>query len=371
MNILHITTHLNHGGIVRYLCSLAVALKEKGHTVSVASSGGDNEAFLRSRGIAHLSLPIRTKNQVDPRLIACNYIVQDYIRKNRIELMHAHTRVTQVLATYVSKRMHVPLVTTCHGFFRPRLHRRLFPCWGNRVIAISQAVKDHLKKDFKVSEDAICLIHSGVETSQLAPLSAEEKAALKEAVGLPKDCYVIGNTGRFSSVKGLEYLLRAIPQVLVRRRDVIFLLVGYGKEEVRLRGITEETGIKNKIVFHKPERTIGDYLDIMDIFVAPSIQEGLGLSILEAQTKHVPVIASNVGGIPDIIEHRTSGLLVAPKDPQALAEAIVRLLNEKALREYIVQNASRRVAEHFSFSRMVDETERLYKETIAGGCYSA
>ena len=127
MNILHITTHLNKGGIVSYLSALARAFKKRGHHIVVASSGGHNEAFLSREGIQHVHIPVNTKNELSLRLLYAKAILQRYLKEHPIDIIHAHTRVTQVLATSLAKKHSIPLVTTCHGFFRPRWHRRRFP----------------------------------------------------------------------------------------------------------------------------------------------------------------------------------------------------------------------------------------------------
>lgn len=367
MNILHITTHLDKGGIVSYVSSLAIAFQKRGHTVAVASCGGHNEALLTQQGIGVVSIPIRTKSQISPRLLFSYFRLKKYLKENPVDIIHAHTRVTQVLAAFLSKKNSIPFVTTCHGFFKPRWHRKLFPCWGDGVIAISSPVQQHLIADFGVDEKNISLIHSGVDIERLKAVASEEKAALKKEIGIGQYRYIVGSAGRFSTVKGLEYLIRAIPHVIKEEQSIRFLFVGYGKDESRLREIARRLSLENIVFFYRPKRDIACYLDAMDIFVAPSLQEGLGLSILEAQAKQIPVIASDVGGIPDIIDHRVTGLLVKPKDPSALAAAIVRLLREAQLREYLRQNAFHRVSQEFSLGQMVDKTEQLYQTLVEKG----
>lgn len=364
MKILHITTHLNRGGIASYLCSLAIGLKMRGHDVIVSSSGGECKTILLNNNVGHIDIPIRTKNEIGLSIFLSYFILKKFLLNNSVDIIHAHTRVTQVVASHLARKLKIPLITTCHGFFRPRWHRRRFPCWGNKTIAISNQVKRHLISDFKIDENDICLIHNGVDLGKFKVHTPEEINSLKEEMGIKKDSFVIGVTARFSTVKGLEYFIRALPQVLKARDNVIFLLVGYGKEESKLRQIAKDLSIDDKVIFFKPINATRGYLCAMDIFVMPSIQEGLGISILEAQAQKIPVIASNVGGIPDIIDDRVTGILVEPRDELAISKAIAELIQNKKLYSMIKDNAYDKIIRDFTLERMITKTEQAYMEQL-------
>ena len=136
MNILFLTTHFNTGGITSYILTLGEALVKSGHKVWVASSGGNCVPRLESAGIRHVRINIRTKSEVSFKLWLSYGPLDRLIRKEGINIIHAQTRVTQVLGFFLSRARGVAMITTCHGFFRPRWFRKLFPCWGVAVIAI-------------------------------------------------------------------------------------------------------------------------------------------------------------------------------------------------------------------------------------------
>ncbi|MFC1646552.1 glycosyltransferase family 4 protein [Candidatus Omnitrophota bacterium] len=364
MKILHITTHLNKGGIASYLSSLAIGLEKRGHDVLVSSSGGECKTIFLNNNLKHIDIPIRTKNEIGLSMFLSYFILKKFLLKNPVDIIHAHTRVTQALASHLAKKFKIPLITTCHGFFRPRWHRKRFPYWGNKTIAISNQVKRHLISDFKIDEKDIYLVHNGVDLEKFKDHTPEEINSLKEEMGIKEGSFVIGVTARFSTVKGLEYFIRALPQVLKARDNVIFLLVGYGKEEPKLRQITKDLNIDDKVIFFKPTKETYEYLCAMDIFVMPSIQEGLGISILEAQAQRIPVIASNVGGIPDIVEDRVTGILVESRDELAISKAIVELIQNKGLCSIIKENAYDRIVRDFTLERMITKTEKVYQEQL-------
>ncbi|MFC1708798.1 glycosyltransferase family 4 protein [Candidatus Omnitrophota bacterium] len=364
MRILYITTHLNRGGITSYLTSLAISLKHNGHDVVVASSGGDNQRTFSHNNIEYIKIPIRTKQEISIPVLLSYFTLKRFLLKNHIDVIHAHTRVTQVLAALLARKFNIPFIATCHGFFKPRWHRRTFPCWGDKTIAISSQVKEHLMREFKVEEKNIFLVHNGIDLDKLEDCRPEEAGNLKDEVGINRESLVVGTTARFSTVKGLEFLIKSLPEVLKVRDNVVLLLVGQGREEPELRKLAKGLGIENKVVFFKPTKVTSKYVCAMDIFVMPSIQEGLGISILEAQAQKVPVVASKVGGIPDIIEDRVTGILVEPKNESAIAKAILELSQNKELYSLIKENAHAQLVNKFSLKQMVTKTEKAYIRSI-------
>ena len=130
MNVLFLTTHFNTGGITSYILTLGDALVQAGHKVVVVSGGGDCESMLEKAGIRHVRANIRTKSEIHPKLLFSLSLINNLIAGEEIQIIHAQTRVTQVLAAWVSRMSGVKTVTTCHGFFKPRWFRKVFPCWG-------------------------------------------------------------------------------------------------------------------------------------------------------------------------------------------------------------------------------------------------
>lgn len=364
MRILFITTHLNKGGISSYIYSLAAAFKKKGHTIVVASSGGEIKDLFLENDIEYIHIPIRTKNEISFSVLFSYFILKRYLSKNKIDIIHAHARVTQVLASFLSKKFKVPVITTCHGFFKPRWHRKVFPCWGNKVIAISSQVMRHLINDFNVPKRDIALIHHGIDLGKIKKYSNDEINLFKRNIGIPENFIVVGTIARFSVVKGLEYLVKAAQLALKENDKIMFLFIGSGKEEPKLRQLTKDLGIQERVIFHSPVDNLSDYLCTMDIFVMPSVQEGLGLAILEAQARKVPVVASDVGGIPDIIEDSITGVLAQPRDESAISRSILKLIKDKSLYSMIKENAYNKITKEFSLERMITETEDVYREII-------
>lgn len=358
MNILLLTTHFNVGGISKYLVNLSRGLIQKGHNVVIASSPGDFISTLDKR-VSFFPLNIKTKSELSPKIFLAFPELIKLVRQRKIEIIHAQTRVSQVLAFYLSKVSGIPYLSTSHGFFKPRLGRRLFPCWGERVIAISQPVKEHLIRDFKTEPFKIVLIPNGVRIKD--DLSLPDFRVGRRKYGLKEEVDVIGFMGRLSPVKGIKYLIMAMSHVLKTKPNAQLIIVGEGKIKQELKNLTKELGIVNSVFFLGTIANTDEVFSLIDIFALPSLQEGLGLSLLEAMAMAKPVIGSEVGGILDVIQKEENGLLVSPGDARELSKAIIELLDNKEKAREMGKKARETVREKFSLERMVEDTEKVYE----------
>jgi len=365
MKILIITTHLDYGGIGVYTASLARSMQQRGHEISVASSGGALTGALEAAGIKHIEIDIRTKSEFNPRVVTAIEHLTEIFKKEKPNIMHAQTRVSQVIAGFTSRLTGVPYVSTCHGFFRPHIGRRMFGFWGSRAIAISEAVREHLVNDLKVKKNISRIIYNGVDAAHFAKrLKQDDVQAFKARVGL-KDGPVIGSIARLSPVKGHEFLIRAMKSVLDEEPNAQLLIVGDGPCQRELVNLTLELGIGHAVFIENsmPDTLIP--LSAMDIFVLPSVQEGLGLALMEAMAASKTVIGSNVGGVYSLIKDGKTGLLVEPKDPEALSAAITRLIKDTNLAKDMGKAARVLIEEKFSLEIMAKNVEEVYEEAIA------
>ena len=363
MNILYLTTHLNTGGITSYVFSLAKGLKERGHNVYVASSSGDCLGRFIQEGINYIPIPIKTKSEIDLKILFSLFKLLKYIKEKNIEIIHANTRVTQVLGCLIQKYSGRPHISTCHGFFKPKFFRRLFPCWGKRVIAISQQVSDHLRDDFKVGQGKIRIIHNGIDLNKFSAWDSKLKSAAKEKFGL-QGAKVIGIIARLSDVKGHIYLIEAMQKVLEKIPDARLLIIGEGKEERKLKDLAKHLGIANSVFFMASVADTPQVLSAMDVFVMPSLKEGLGLSLMEAMSCGIPVIGSSIGGIKTLIRNGENGLLVEPKDSNALSGAILELLQDDLKAKALGEEARIFIHKNFSQGTMLLKTEEVYRECL-------
>ena len=363
MNILLLSNHLNIGGVTIYLLSLAKGLKKKGHNVYIASSEGELLDKFIEAGAKFIHIPIKTKAEASPKVMISALKLLPIIKKEKIEIIHANSRVTQVLAAWLSRFSAVPFVYTCHGYFRHNFSRKLFPCWGKKIIAISQAVKDNLVKDFAVSAEKIELIHNGVDVDRFGSALSCQPSVIRNELGLG-DGPVIGIIGRLSDVKGHIYLIKAMQAVSKQFPQAQLLIVGEGKMEILLKKLVANLGLEKKVIFIPSCDDTAKILQVIDVFAMPSLKEGLGLSLIEAMAAGLAVVGTNIGGIVNLIKDQENGLLVPVQDAQALAQAIILLLKEPKKRKILGGHARSFIAKNFSLEEMVTQTERFYAKCL-------
>jgi len=366
MKILFLTTHLNIGGITSYIITLAKALKAKGHDVFIASGGGELLAELDKSGIPHIKLDIITKAELSPKVFRAIFEITSIVKRLNIDIIHSQTRVTQVAGFFASRLSKIKLVTTCHGFFRQNIGRRILPSWGEQVIAISEAVQRHLIDDFHVDKDKVSLIYNGIDVKKfIKDFSEEEKLILKDRYGIRKDCAVIGTIARFTPDKGHDILLYALRDILKEKSNVQLVFVGDGKEYSKVVDLAAQLNLSENVVFVRSQLDTVGILSIMDVFMfTPKRKEGLGLALLEALASGKAVVATNTGGIPNVIEDNVNGFLVPPANHRVLVEPVLKLLEDKDLYKKMSHAARQKVIEKFSIDGMVDKVEKVYHEVI-------
>jgi glycosyltransferase involved in cell wall biosynthesis len=363
MNIILLTSHLNTGGITSYCFTLAKGLLRKGHKVYIASDKGLWLSKFIEAGAEYIPIPIATKQEISLSVFKSLVQLKPLMQEKRIDIIHAQTRVTQVVASLLAGPKAPVFVSTCHGFFRPRFFRRVFPCWGKKVIAISESVKEHLLKDFKVAETDIRLVHNGIDLEAFHPPEAKVRASLQAKFSV-ENHPAIGIIARLSSVKGHIYLIEAMKYVVEQVPEVRLLIAGEGSMQDELVRLTQKLGLKQNISFIPNVLDTAELLFALDIFVMPSLQEGLGLSLMEAMAIGLAVVGSGVGGIKNLIQHGYSGLLVEPADPKALADSLIELLKSPAQARRLGENAREYIRKNFSQEKMVEKTEEVYRECL-------
>ena len=337
---------------------------KSGHEVSVLSSGGELEKDLAAKGFKILNYPIRCKSILHPKLYFALPKIIKVVQEEKFDLLHAHTRVTQVLAWFISRKTKIPALSTAHGFYKRGLGRRLFPAWGRLVIAISPLVAEELEKSHKVPKKNIRVVFNGIDMEAQAKLvKAEDALAIRESLGIPPDSFVIGCISRLVQDKGHEYLLRAAALLKKTKSNIFVLMVGDGREKERILKLIGTLGLKSEARLLPSEKRLHPFFSIMDVFVHPAtFKEGFGLTILEAMACKIPVVATDIWALNSIIRNRVNGYLVQPKDEKELANTLAEIMNQPVLAKEIALNGFEMASQSYSADRMAKETETVYKE---------
>ncbi len=366
LKILHLTTHLNTGGITTYISELGTEMTKRGYDITVLSAGGELEEELAAKNLDVLKFSIRTKSLLSPKLFMALPKIVRLVKQRRFDLIHAHTRVTQGLASAVSFLTRVPYISTAHGFYRRRFGRRIFPAWGRRVIAISPLVAEELEKTHKVPRPNIRIVFNGIDVEgHRKKIMGKNPAEVRRAMAIGQNTFVIGCISRLVRDKGHEYLIEAVARLKKKHADVFLVMVGGGREEKRLQRLILDQRLADKALLLPSERDITSILSILDVFVHPAtFREGFGLAMLEAMAAKVPVVASDIWAINSIIRHGVNGLLVKPKSASEIEKALASVIENPELAGAMAQSAYAMARDAYSIERMASELETVYSEVL-------
>lgn len=358
MIVLQVLPELKSGGVERGTVDLAKYLLQHRHGSIVVSAGGALVNDLTAAGVKHFTLPVHRKS---PLSIARSVkALSRIVREEKVDVIHARSRVPAIVAYFVSKRTHVPFVTTCHGFYKRHLLSYVMG-WGKIVIVASHIIGRRMRDDFGVAFEKLRLIPRGVDLGEFA-----QRAAAPD----PKqDPIVIGLVGRLTPIKGHPLFLKAMARVVRVFPNAKAQIIGDSpkpqyKEE--LQSLVRRLGLGRNVDFLGTRYDIADLLGKMSVLAVPSVgEEAFGRVAIEAGAVGVPVVAARIGGLVDVIEDGQTGLLVPPDDPLALADAIIRLISDRQLSERLTANFRKKVEAEYPLERMFSRTLDVYHEAVS------
>jgi glycosyltransferase involved in cell wall biosynthesis/protein-tyrosine-phosphatase len=282
-----------------------------------------------------------------------------FLRAHRIDILHTHRYKDTVLGTLAAKLAGVSkVVRTVHGLAEPmrgwdRLKFRTYNaldkaalwCFADRIIAVSEDLAQSLRES-GYRRSAVIPIHNGIDLCQVR--IAKDAGEVRRQLDIPPSALLIGTVGRLAPVKAQVDLLRAAQRILRAEPDARFLIAGEGPLRGDLLATAAQLGVDRACRFVGDRHDVLDLIGAMDIFVLPSLHEGIPMAVLEAMALGTPVVATAVGGVPEIVADRVSGLLVAPRDDRALADACVSLARNRSWAQALAAAGRRAVANRFS-----------------------
>lgn len=292
------------------------------------------------------------------------------IRREKPQIVHTHTSKAGFLGRWAAWLCRIPIIVhTPHGhvfwgYFGP-WQTRLFIAlerWTARIttklVTLTEREKaDHLR--FRIApEEKFAVIHSGVDLSRFRPEPAR-KAEIRSALQIPSEGIVIATVGRLAAVKGQDTLIRAIAECFRHGEKVFLLILGEGELRSDLETLSAELGIAESVRFLGWRSDVASVIDACDIFCLPSLNEGMGKAIVEAMAMGKPVIASDVGGIPDLVIPGENGILIPPGNSNALAKAILPLRDHPEMRVQMGEHG-REVALGYGVESMIHKIDSLY-----------
>jgi Glycosyltransferase len=367
LRVLHVRPRLGVGGATEYLIRLAESQAEAGYFVAIASGGG--EWSRRVAAFAHhydrtpltpyLGPGKRAPNLL--ALLAAGLKLAHIIRAGRIDIVNTHHRFAALAAKLASRLTNVPVVTTLQEV--PWKNRRLTRfALGVQAITMSAMMKRFVIETCGVPSDRVTVIPIGINIP--SSLSDERRRHLLEDLGLDGSAPIIASVGRLVARKGHIYLLRALPAVVRAHPTLQAVLVGDGEERASLEQAARDLGVARHVTFAGARSDAVDIMALADFTVLPSLEEEFGIVITESFACAKPVVATNVGGIPEHVRPMENGILVPPGDSRALAEQIILLLDNPELIQQLGQQGRRAVEQHYTRQRFFERTEAVYHAAL-------
>jgi glycosyltransferase involved in cell wall biosynthesis len=377
LKILYLITKSNWGGAQRYVYDLATALDKNKFDVTVALGGTGKLCDELSRAGVPL---IRLKNferdiSIVKDLRAAHELWQ-ILRAEKPDILHINSSKAGGLGALLGRLAHIPtIIFTAHGWAfnedRPPLIRLFIRILhittillAHRTIAVSNQIKEQISLPYL--DKKMIVIHNGRTLQSLADRSAARATIIAHAPTL-KDC-IDDRWGvtiaELHPVKRHEVLIHAVARVIQKHPTYRHVIIGSGEREAELKSLVSALGLEKHVYFTGPILEAAQLLRAFDIFVLSSRSEALAYVIIEACIARMPIVASNVGGIPEIIKNSQSGILCAEGDVEAFAQAMVQILDNTQLRNALADAAKER-ANSFSFESMLGSTERVYESTIS------
>ena len=358
MRILQVINNLQYGGIEKLAIELSAGLKAAGHDslICCLEEDGPLATEAATRGLQVVALGKR--NGMDLRLVPR---LAALIRQERIGVVHTHNMSPLLYGTLAACLVRVrALVNTRHG--REEKRRSPLIWWLNdAVVAISEDAKRRLLAYNRLDARGVRVIYNGIAPP---PANGHAVGELKQALGAAPHRRLIGTVGRLAPEKDHATLLRAFARLVRAGCDADLLIVGDGPLRPALQRLAGELGLDGRVVFCGFRQDARQLLRAFELFVLPSLTEGIALTLLEAMAAGIPVVVTEVGGSPEVVVDGVTGLLVPTQQPEALSVALGAVLSHPTLGRQLGEAGRARFEEYFSLARMVRAYEHLY-ETLS------
>jgi glycosyltransferase involved in cell wall biosynthesis len=383
--ILRVIARLNMGGPTLHVAYLTAGLRERGYdTTLVAGSlarGEDSMAFVADARDVEIVRIDELGREISPlRDFVATLRLARLIRKERPDILHTHTAkagtVGRVAALLAGRRGPPIVVHTFHGhvlrgYFGPLRSRffRLLERWlaarTTALIAVSPQVRDDLVALGVAPRERFVVIRLGIELRERVAAEQNGREESRRYLGIGPDRFAVGWIGRMTAVKRTDDVLVAFKRLRDEGVDAVLCMVGDGPDRPHLERRAHELGVVRDTLFLGYQEAVAPFYAAFDALVLPSSNEGTPVSAIEALAAGRPVVATRVGGVPDVVVEGEDGFLVEPGATDDLADRLAQLARDPQLRERMGEAGRQRVLRRYAVDRLVDDVDRLYRELLS------
>ena len=354
------------GGTEQQLLDFITDINRNRYDVIVCplvSGGGLFKEFER----ANISIVVvGRKHKYDPFIL---WRLIRIIKRERVDILHTFLYTANFWGRIAGQLAGVPIIIAGErgiDAWKKKFHffiDRILSSRTDLIITNAECIKDFYIHNAHINPDKFKVIRNGKKLDRfIVDVNKERK---KSELKIPSDCSVVCTIGRLHPLKGCQFLLQAAKIVLEYDKNVIFLIVGDGMMRNQLESLAEQLQIGDYVRFTGFRRDIGEILSITDVFAFPTLSEGLPNVLLEAMAMRKPIVATNIDGNREIIEDNVTGILVPPKNPEKLADGVLRLLRDRKLATILGKSGYCKLEKEFAFDVMVQKIQNTYEELIS------
>jgi len=372
--ILHMRSSAHFVGLERLLLQLVVPLRREGFDIElvVLYRRGDSMPSLHPLVVEARRRGVKAE-QLDggPKLPLRGVLyVANKLRKEGFALLHTHDYKTDLLGLLAARLARIPCVATVHGYVfvsrRLRIYRMLDLLvlrFFSRVITVSEELRQQLLTA-SLRRERVITVHNAINPLAFISQGIQSISRLRRQLGIREDQPLIAVVGRLIPGKGHRYFLAAAKQVLQARPEARFLVVGEGPLRGKLEAMNVTLGIQHAVSFLGFRQDVAAFMQASDLIVLPSLEEGLPVVLLEALALARPVVATAVGGVPEVVKHEETGLLVPPRDADELARAMLYLLDRPNEGAKMGRKGQEVVARDFTVEAMAEKIATVYRQIL-------
>jgi glycosyltransferase involved in cell wall biosynthesis len=364
--VIHTIETAEPGGAEKILVQVADGLREEYDPVAVVLQEG-----WASSEFAKLNIPV-THMPLD-RSFDLSWVRRmiSFIRENNIKLIHSHEFTTNAYALVAARLAGIPVICTIHGknYYPDRLYRRIASRmtarYASEFVAVSEDLKNYLVANIGIPGEQITVVHNGIDTCDI-DRSRFDRHEIRQQLQIAQDAYVVIVVAALFEMKGHKDLITALLEPVIDSEKLCVLFVGDGDYRAALERQVSECNLVDKVRFLGFRSDIPALLAVSDLFILPSYSEGLPVSVLEAMSAELPVIATDVGGLKEIIRDGDNAYLVPAANPQHLANKIGYCMDNRAVAAQVASQGRRDVTRRFSMDAMLGAYRGLYQRHSAG-----
>ena len=295
-----------------------------------------------------------------------------YLRKYEPNIVHTQLEFSDTLGNSAAKFLGIPSVSTLHTIETPTVGTRTY--WRQqirwfvlrnfctRIITVSEKTREHYIQLTKIPATKIVTMYNGIDLEKFRVLDSSISNKIRSSLEIPNKSSVICTIAVLRELKGIQFMIEALPAILERIPNVFYLVIGDGDYVQQLKSLVVKQDIEERVVFVGHRTDIPELLASSDVFVLPTLGDALPTVLIEALAAEKPIIASNVGGVPEIITNEVTGILVPPADTKMLATACLRVLQNKSLAKNLAENGYQTVKQKFDVDTQVNQLSTLYQQ---------